>query len=264
MQVIYVDDEFPALSKFESLGKDISEIKSVSLFSNGPEAVEYVKNHMVDVAFLDMELSMMNGIQLAKEIKRVNENIHIVFVTAYTKYAYEAFGVDAVDYILKPYSKDEITRVLAKIKRIRPLSAKRVKICTMPDFCVWIDGNLIHMGRTKAEELFALLVDRFETGITSAEAIAYLWPERENDDKTQALFRMTFKRLMDTLESYGVENIIISKGKYKSIDIDKVQCDLYDILANREAGAEIYTGLYMQKYSWAEERNGQLYTKFYH
>ena len=263
MQVIYVDDEIPALNRFESMAKSIDEIKSLKLFSDGNAAIDYVKNNAVDIAFLDMELSMTHGIQLAKEIKRINENIHIVFVTAYTKYAYEAFGVDAVDYILKPYSMVELIQVLAKTKRIKPISTKRVKICTMPDFSVWVDGNLIHLGRTKAEELFALLVDKYETGITSSEAIAYLWPERANDDKTQSLFRMTFKRLMDLLENHGVEYIIISKGKYKSIDIEKVDCDLYNLLMNGTKDSDKYTGLYMQKYSWAEERNGQLYSMFH-
>ena len=100
MKVIYVDDEKPALVNFESAVKNIEEIKSVNVFSDGSKAIEYIKDNEVDIAFLDMELSVTHGIQLAKEIKKFNVNIHIVFVTAYTKYAFEAFGVDAVDYIL--------------------------------------------------------------------------------------------------------------------------------------------------------------------
>lgn len=215
----------------------------------------------MDVAFLDMELSMTHGIQLAKEIKELNTNIHIVFVTAYTKYAFEAFGVDAVDYILKPYFVDEISRVIAKVKRIKPIVQKKVRICTMPDFGVWIDGNMIHMGRTKVEELFALIVDRYETGITSTEAIAYLWPERINDNNTQSLFRMTFKRMMSLLKEFDISDIIISRGKYKCIDVDKVECDLYEVLNGNEEYIIKYNGYYMQKYSWAEDRNGQLYYK---
>ena len=262
MKVIYVDDEKPALLNFESVAKSIEEIKSYALFSDGNNAMDYIRENEVDIAFLDMELSVTNGIQLAKDIKKYNVNIHIVFVTAYKKYAFEAFGVDAVDYILKPYFADEIRQVIAKAKRIKPIVLKKVKICTMPDLGVWVDGNVIHMGRTKAEELFALLVDKYETGITSAEAIAYLWPERTNDNNTQSLFRMTFKRMMDLLEGFGISDIIISKGKYKCIDVSKVECDIYELLNGNEEYIEKYDGHYMQKYSWAEDRNGQLFSKY--
>lgn len=262
MKVIYVDDEKPALVNFESAVKNIEEIKSVNVFSDGSKAIEYIKDNEVDIAFLDMELSVTHGIQLAKEIKKFNVNIHIVFVTAYMKYAFEAFGVDAVDYILKPYSVSELRQVIAKVKRIKPIVLKRVKIGTMPDFKLWVDGNLIHLGRTKAEELFALLVDKYETGITSSEAIGYLWPERINDNNTQSLFRMTFKRMMTMLEGFDIADIIISKGKYKCIDANKVECDLYELLNGNEEYTRKYTGYYMQKYSWAEERNGELYTKY--
>ena len=262
MKAIYVDDEKPALVNFQSAVKNIEEIKSVNVFSEGSKAIEYIKDNEVDIAFLDMELSITHGIQLAKEIKKFNVNIHIVFVTAYTKYAFEAFGVDAVDYILKPYSVSELRQVIAKVKRIKPIVLKRVKICTMPDFKLWVDGNLIHLGRTKAEELFALLVDKYETGITSSEAIGYLWPERINDNNTQSLFRMTFKRMMTMLEDFDIADIIISKGKYKCIDANKVECDLYELLNGNEEYIGKYTGYYMQKYSWAEERNGELYSKY--
>lgn len=262
MKAVYVDDERPALVNFESVEKNIEEISSLKLFTDGNKALDYIRENEVDIAFLDMELSVTNGIQLAKEIKKHNVNIHIVFVTAYTKYAFEAFGVDAVDYILKPYSADEIKQVIAKAKRIKPIILKRVKICTMPDLGLWVDDNLIHLGRTKAEELFALLVDKYESGITSSEAIEYLWPERVNDNNTQSLFRMTFKRMMTMLEGFDIADIIISKGKYKSIDVNKVECDLYELLNGNKEYIEKYTGHYMQRYSWAEERNGELYSIF--
>jgi two-component SAPR family response regulator len=70
-----VDDEKPALDNFESAVKNISEIKSLKLFSDGNKALDYIKDNQVDIAFLDMELSMTHGIQLAKEINKFNANI---------------------------------------------------------------------------------------------------------------------------------------------------------------------------------------------
>ena len=73
---------------------------------------------------------------------------------------------------------------------------------------------------------------------------------------------MTFKRMMTMVEGFDIGDIIISKGRYKCIDVNKVECDLYELLNGNEEYTRKYTGYYMQKYSWAEERNGELYTKY--
>jgi hypothetical protein len=67
--------------------------------------------------------------------------------------------------------------------------------------------------------------------------------------------------MMSLLEEFDIADIIISKGKYKCIDVNKVECDLYELLNGNEEYIDKYSGQYLHKYSWAEERNGQLYSK---
>lgn len=258
MHVIYVDDEKPALDNFRLTVADFTEIDSLELFQNGDDAVEWIKKHVADVAFLDMEMPGGNGITLAKRLKAVNENLRVVFVTAYSQFALDAFGVDAIGYILKPYTKQEVHKELRKAAMVRPLPSKRVVIDTMPNFVVSVDGNVLTLGRTKPEELLALLVDRAEAGVTVGEAIACLWPDRTNDDNTQSLYRVTFKRLMDALKEAGIDNIIVSEGRKKYIRMDQVECDLYRILSGDADAVKRYTGEYLREYSWAEVRNAQL------
>lgn len=96
-------------------------------------------------------------------------------------------------------------------------------------------------------------------GITLAgEAIACLWPHRPADEKTQTLYRVTFHQLMEELKRAGIENIIQTKGKKKSIVMDMVECDLYWILDGKTDDMKNYDGYYLKEYDWAETRNGQL------
>lgn len=107
--------------------------------------------------------------------------------------------------------------------------------------------------------MLALLVDRGQRGFTSGEGIACLWPDRPNDLNTQSLFRMTYKRLAAALEEAGAGNIIVSEKNRRYLRENQVDCDLYRILAGDRQAARRYSGDYLQEYSWAEERNAQLY-----
>ena len=159
MNVIYVDDEMPALDNFRMTVKDFPFVKSLKVFLRGEEAIRWASENPVDVAFLDMEMHGMNGLEAAKELKKINRDTRLVFVTAYEQYALQAFGVDAIGYILKPYSRKEVRKELEKAARFHPLPKKRVCIQTIPDFVVYVDGERLVLGRAKTEELLALLVD---------------------------------------------------------------------------------------------------------
>lgn len=259
MRVIYVDDETPALQNFRLTAATIKKIDDLKLFQLGKEAIQYIKENHIDVAFLDIEMQGENGIDIARDIKNINENIKIIFVTAYKEYALDAFGVDAIDYIMKPYLKEDIERALTKASRYSSYkSKKRIEIQTIPNFSVSIEGKPFHIRREKALELFAFLVENGERGITTNEGISCLWPDRSNDSNAQALFRMTYKRLMDALDNVGAGDIIVTENNRRFIRTDMIHCDLYDILNGDKEVARKYNGRYLEEYSWAEERNGQL------
>lgn len=258
MQIIYVDDEKPALDNFRLTVASFRDVESVHYFQDGYEAIEWLRNNRVDAAFLDMEMPTIRGLELAKKIRLINPNIRVVFITAYSQYALDAWGVDAVGYVLKPYTADDIRKELNKCS-FRPLPAHRIAIETIPSLSVTIDGKPLHISGGKPREMFALLVDRGNRGITSGEGIAYLWPDRPNDASAQSLFRMTYKRLAGALEDAGVGHIVASRENRRYLQEDQVDCDLYRIMAGDRETARKYDGQYMQEYSWAEDRNGQLY-----
>lgn len=258
MHVIYVDDEQPALDNFRWTVAKFTDIDTLNLFQNGEAALEWTRQHTVDVAFVDMEMPGLHGLGLAAKLKEHNKNIRVVFVTAYSQYALDAWSVDATGYVLKPYSRADIRKELDKCT-FCPLPSKRIVIQTIPSLAISVDGQALHIAGGKPRELMALLVDRGEQGITSGEGIACLWPERTNDASAQSLFRMTYKRLAAVLEEAGIGNILVSAANRRYLRVEEVDCDLYRILSGDTEAQKRYDGRYLQEYSWAEERNGQLY-----
>lgn len=257
MRVIYVDDEQPALDTFQAKAGDCLEMESLHLFSDVQEALQFSKDNRVDVAFLDIEMPDMSGIELAKALKKIDNNIRIFFMTAFEQYALDAFGVKALGYIMKPYTKEEIREALETAALMRSRPKKKVQIQTIPHFTLRVDGREVSLNGKRAE-LFALLVDRADVGITAGEAISCLWPQRPADEKSQTLYRVTFHQLMEDLKEAGIEDVIQTKGKKKCIVTEMVECDLYRILDGQETELKNYGGYYLKEYSWAESRNGQI------
>ena len=258
MKVICVDDEQPVLDNFRLTVRGFSEIETLHLFKKGEEAIKWAEKNPVDVAFLDIEMSDINGIELARRLKKIDRNIRIVFVTAFEQYALQAFNVEAIGYLLKPYTRDEVKKELEKASLIRPRPKKKVEVKTIPNFVVLVDGKVLYLEREKVKELFALLIDRAEAGITAGDAIACLWPERPADEKTQTLYRVTFHRLIESLKEAEIENIIGTEGRRKFIIKEQIECDLYHILSGNTEYIKKHNGDYMSEYSWAESRNAQL------
>lgn len=104
---VIIEDEFPAR---EELKYFISKHRGISLereFDNPVDALKYLQENRVDIAFLDINMPELDGMSLGKILVKLNPNLKIIFITAYRDYAAEAFEIKAFDYLLKPYSEKE-------------------------------------------------------------------------------------------------------------------------------------------------------------
>ncbi len=90
------------------------ELEVVAEAKNGREAVEAVATHRPDLAFLDIRMPGMTGVEAAREI---GDACHVVFITAYSEYAVEAFEQGAVDYVLKPADSERLALTVARLKK---------------------------------------------------------------------------------------------------------------------------------------------------
>lgn len=118
MRVLLVDDEELSLLELEYILENVDYIDSISKASSGFEALKLCRKNDFDVLFLDIKLGDTNGIKVAQRLIESKNPPIIVFVTAYDDYAVKAFELQAVDYVLKPFSKERIIKTLDRLKGI--------------------------------------------------------------------------------------------------------------------------------------------------
>lgn len=128
MKAIIVEDEYPARKELRYFIENNSNIEVINEFSNGLDVLEFIQENLVDVIFLDINIPKLDGMLLAKTINKFSKKPKIVFITAYEKYAVDAFSVEAFDYILKPYSEDRIIMMLKKLENIKEDTNKEERI----------------------------------------------------------------------------------------------------------------------------------------
>lgn len=254
MHIIAVDDERLVLEDLEDICVSRPEVADFHAFNNPAEAIAYAKMHPVDVAFLDIEMPIMTGLDLAKNLNGIHPETCIIFVTGFKEYAFEAFGVNAVGYVLKPFSEEMIVAALEKAKKLLPNEPKNAKpfIHTFGYFDIFVDDKPVYFSSAKAKELMALLVDRHGGSISTENAVSELWPNREYDESVQSLFRKVLKSLRVSLADAGISDIFIDVRNQRSVDISKFTCDYYALLEKKDGAKEAYSGSYMQGYAWAK------------
>lgn len=251
MDVICVDDEMLALELLVLNCSKIEEIDSVQGFNSSAEALEYAKTHTFDVAFCDIDMPQMNGIELATAMRAINPTLNVVFTTAFSEYALDALNSDCSGYLLKPISKDKIEHQLSvlRFKKEQAISdVKKVRFQCLGVFQVFVNEAPPKFQYAKTLELLAILVDANGSLLNNRQLSCLLW---EDDSDHTAYYKRLRSDLIATMEDLGCGNaFIISKG---SLGIDKrmVECDYYDLLDGKSNVK--YTGKYMSQYSWAEE-----------
>ncbi len=118
INTIIVDDEKPARDELAFLLKAFPEINVIGLGKNGVEAVALIKEHEPDLVFLDVQMPGLDGFGVLKKlVERKVKVPHVVFATAFDHYAVQAFEVNAVDYVLKPFDKGRIAKAIQRARK---------------------------------------------------------------------------------------------------------------------------------------------------
>ena len=116
IRALVADDELPARGELTYELSNIPGVKVVGECGNGREVLAFLKTHPnVDILFLDIEMPLMNGLECAKEIIRMDLPVKVVFATGYSQFAVQAFELEAFDYILKPYNEARIARAISRL-----------------------------------------------------------------------------------------------------------------------------------------------------
>ena len=247
MRVILVDDEKLQLIRLETaVRKILTDSCDILCFSNPLEASAYGREHKTDIAFLDIEMPVLNGIQLAKQLKASNPLVNIIFVTAYDGYALNAYQLHASGYLSKPVSEDKIRQELDNLRDPVELTpGKKLQIKCFGNFELLCDGKPLKFARSKSKELFAYLVDREGAAVNVNELNAVLW---EEDHKSYC--RNLIADIQSTLRNAGLSDVFVKRFNECYINVDNVFCDAYEYKKNNPDAIRMYRGEYMAQYSW--------------
>jgi len=124
ISVLIVDDEKPARDELEFLLEKIPETKIFGIAEGGYEALGLFDKLMPDLVFLDIKMPEMNGFEVAEKLLMKNNPPGIIFTTAYDKFAIKAFEINALDYILKPFSRERIEKSINRFVLQKELEKK--------------------------------------------------------------------------------------------------------------------------------------------
>lgn len=251
VNIILVDDEQSALISLQKNLKELGVDAGINIFDRSIHALEFAKENEVDVAFLDITMPEMNGVELAKELKKCNLNINIIFCTSHSEYMPQAIDMHASGYLLKPASKEDVKKALDNL--LHPVETKVPHFFarTFGTFDFYVDGAPLKFIRSKSKELLAYLISIGGATANRKELTAILF-EDKYDEKTQNYLTKIYKDLKVSLQSVGADKILNKDYNSYSVNTKLFSCDLYDYNKGDIKAINAYEGFYMSQYDWAD------------
>lgn len=262
MRMICVDDEPLAVEYTLSQCTLLPEIDDVKGFTEAQSALDWLRTHPTDLALLDINMPEIDGITLAARIKEMYPKIAIVFLTAYKEYAFDAYSVHPSGYLLKPVSQEKLAEEvrLACGEKCRSFQ-EHIWIKTFGTFDVFVDNRPVSFKLAKSKEILAYLVDKQGSGVTRSEICAAIWEDSLYDRRMQKQLDVYIRSLRETLQEYGISEIMeMEKGVLRTKP-ETFVCDAYLFYSGDSDAINAFRGEYMSSYSWASMTEAILYWK---
>lgn len=256
MQTIVIENRDHQQSTFLAAARQLSYLEVVGVFDQWEEAREFLLRQKVQLVVLDIQALREEGITMGQNVRAFFPEVKLLYITDADTYHYVLAAVRANSgaYILKPYTAEDLDYAVNASRLFQQKLKKRIFARTFGHFDLFIDNVAVAFKSSKSRELLALLIDRQGGVVTSDQAIGTLWEYRANDNATQSLYSKVGKALQEQLEESGAGDLILSSRGSKSINVDKLDCDLYQFLDGDETAKQMFFGQYMVDYSWAEYR----------
>ena len=128
-RILIVDDEPPARRRLRDLLDDCREqfpLVIADEAANGVEAIEIINKGGIDIVLTDIRMPVMDGLEVARHVARLDAPPKLIFTTAYDQYAVKAFELNAIDYLLKPIRQERLLTALTKAVAVRPTQADAI------------------------------------------------------------------------------------------------------------------------------------------
>lgn len=265
-----IDDEPYALLALRVLLEKHKDLRIVGAYTNPVEGIAQTRELLPEVVFLDIDMPQLDGLDVASSVLQQSPDTDIVFVTAYSEYALQAFEVQAIDYLLKPVEEERLIMTLGRLLRRKRRNAKsavhigegKLIIRSFGGFDMGFAGGAsIKWRDEKSKELFCFLLHNARRDVSKEEVLDALW---QGDDPRKALRQLYngIYYLRKALADHGIgRELLCIQGCYRlelgAVEYDRERfCALYEQKANRmEALREmeaLYTGEYLgtKGYEW--------------
>mgnify|MGYP003399186656 FL=1 len=262
MKILAVDYEKLELDVLLDAIREAAPGAEIHAFQSGEKALEYAETDMCEVAFLEMRLREMTGLEVALQLKKIWPYVNIIFTSGYDKYVMEAMKVRASGYILKPVTAEQIKDELENLRVPLAPAKSRNHAQTFGNFELFVDGNAVDFDSSRSKELLAFLVDRRGAMVTNGEIAATIWESNTNIASTQAQVRKARANLIYTLNNCGAVDILRISRYEIGVDPKKMSCDYWQLLDHDARVLNSFRGEYMSGYSWAEPTLGSLMSEF--
>src|SRR5690625_2801800 len=280
MKAVLIDDEKMVLNYLEELLGNYDTINVVGTFTNPHAGKEFIEKEGVDVAFLDINMPEYNGMEIAKDIRKTNPDLMIIFVTAHDEYAIDSFEVQATDYVVKPILKERIDKTIKRIQikmdKIYKEPTLRINLFGQTQFKFLNKERIsVQFKMAKVQQLFLYLL-HFQTRLVrKEELIDMLWPNLEETNAFSQLYNAIYM-IRKEIAPYD-ENISIQTyaDSYK-LELNHTVTDVREFEANipllpslnegsiksYEETLELYKGNYLEgyHYEWADGERYRLQT----
>lgn len=269
MRILIAEDEPENLEEIERILYSSGIFVEVDGYINPLEALAAVERNPYDLALLDIMMPVINGMELGEKCVALQPNMSLVYITAYNNYATEAFGLHALDYILKPIHPERLLTVLTKVRtqerrKVSPDElSKTVRIVSFSGLRMFSDFGEIHWDRPKAAELFGYLLLNKEERVHKETLCEEIWPNLDID-RSLANLQVTVCRLRKTMGVFTRKKIGIEfcNGYYTlHVSDTEYDRDTFDKLIQSEeeesllAAFLLYKGNVFEQDGWLWAEN---------
>lgn len=263
INTILVDDDVLSMDMMCHMLQIASlDIQVVGMFQRAEDACKSIERNPVDLVFLDIEMPGTNGLEAANLIQGLSEDLLIVFVTAHTEFALDAFKTNAIDYMVKPFSVAEIKRVLDKVRFRMSRSAdqapgnrqtmiSRNRILMLGSLIVYSAFHDEPIRTTETiTELLAYLVCFRNHPINKFTLCEMFWPEQNPEQALHNLYTAVY-RLKRILNDDSFPMNIKSHHGFYHVDLGDCLID-YEIIQNLARQDSPVTPARLPAYEMAE------------
>lgn len=257
MRILVVDSDAENSQKLKQIVCATFPNALVDVENDAQEACYLAERIEYSAVLTETKRINFDGLCFARNVHERSPQTRVIFVTNDPSFAVPAFKTRAVGYLVAPISKESICEEFVDLGIFGGENHK-VEAKTFGNFEIFCDGKIIQFGRAKSKELLAYLIDKNGTTATGSELIVNLWEDKDVDRTTRSMLHNLVSDIKKTFLTYGISDIFETQRNAFRIKTEKIVCDYFDLLNEKNDAARKFKGEYMSAYSWAEFTIGKL------